>query len=86
LEGPKEKKLKEYQKDFAAHQPEFIIFHSRRSVNRTLAAFPNANYEAATIISGDQAVTDKLEREGIGVDKQAEGSWDSIFEIIKNKC
>lgn len=83
LEGPKESKLEEYRKDFAAHQPEFVIFHSRRSVNRMLAAFPNANYADATIISGDQAVTDKLATQDIEVDLQAEGSWDSIVEKLK---
>lgn len=82
LEGPKESKLQEYRKDFAAHKPEMVIFHSRRSVNRTLAAFPNGNYKDAHIISGDQAVTDKLEKEDLAVDEQAEGSWDSIVEII----
>lgn len=85
LEGPMESKLKEYRKVFAAHQPEFIIFHSRRSVNRTLAAFPNANYEDAYVISGDQAVTDKLATEDIEVDQQAEGSWNSIAKKIINK-
>ncbi len=82
LEGPEEQQLQEYQKDFAAHQPEFVVFHSRRSVNRMLAAFPNANYEDPLVISGDQAVTDKLETEGVNVDEQAQGSWDSILEII----
>lgn len=82
LEGPKEYKLQEFRKNFATHQPEFVIFHSRRSVNRILAAFPNANYDNATVISGDQAVTDKLEKEDIRVDKQAEGSWNSILEIF----
>lgn len=85
LEGPKEEDLREYRKDFAAHQPEFIIFHSRRSVNHMLAAFPNANYENATVISGDQAVTEKLAAKDIEVDQQAEGSWDSIREIIESK-
>ncbi|NIT55159.1 MAG: hypothetical protein GWN00_02590 [Aliifodinibius sp.] len=85
LEGPEENKLEAYRKDFAAHQPEFVIFHSRRSVNRMLAAFPNANFSDPHIISGDQAVTDKLGKEGITVDEQAEGSWDSILEIIKKE-
>lgn len=85
LEGPEENKLEEYRKDFAAHQPEFVIFHSRRSVNRTLAAFPNANFSDPYIISGDQAVTDKLETEDVTVDEQAEGSWDSIREIIEKE-
>lgn len=82
LEGPEESKLQEYRKDFAAHEPEFVIFHSRRSVNRILAAFPNADFNKSTIVSGDQAVTDKLEKEDIMVDIQAEGSWESIVEII----
>ncbi len=85
LEGPEENKLEEYRKDLATHQPEFVIFHSRRSVNRMLAAFPNANFDDPYIISGDQAVTDKLEKEDITVDEQAEGSWSSIFEIIKEE-
>jgi len=85
LEGPKEQKLQEYQKDLAAHEPAVVIFHSRRSVNRTLAAFPNFNYGAAQIISGDQAVTDKLQTEDIEVDAQAEGSWESILEKIQEE-
>ena len=85
LEGPEESKLEDYRKDIAAHQPEFVIFHSRRSVNRTLAAFPNTDYEDAYVISGDQAVTDKLEKEDITADHQAKGSWDSISQKIINK-
>lgn len=82
LEGPKEDDLQEYQKKVQADQPEVIIFHSRRSVNRMLAAFPNLNYEQAQIISGDQAVSDKLEQQEIEVDAQAEGSWDSILKKV----
>lgn len=85
LEGPEEKKLEDYRKDFAAHQPEFMIFHSRRSVNRTLAAFPNANYGDPKIITGDKAVTEKLETEGINADIEAEGSWNSILENINEE-
>lgn len=82
LEGPEEMELQKYQKGLAAHQPEIILFHSRRSVNRIKAAFPNLNYGSAKIISGDQAVTDKLEKEDIKVEAQAEGSWDSILEEV----
>ncbi|MGD8428283.1 MAG: uroporphyrinogen-III synthase [Balneolaceae bacterium] len=82
LEGPEEVELDNYRKDISAREPEIIIFHSRRSVNRTLAAFPNLNYKKANIISGDQAVTDKLKKEGIEVDIQAEGSWASILKKV----
>lgn len=82
LEGPQENVLKEYQQQVTKKQPDVIIFHSRRSVNRILAAFPDLNYKQAHIISGDQAVTDKLEQQDIVADSQAEGSWDSIFEKL----
>lgn len=85
LEGPEEADLQEYQKQVQADQPEVIIFHSRRSVNRMLAAFPNLNFEQARIIAGDQAVTDKLEQQEIEVDSQAGGSWDSILEEVTDK-
>lgn len=82
LEGPEELELQKFQRDLAAHKPEIIIFHSRRSVNRTLAAFPNLDYDDAYIISGDKAVTEKLQTEDIETNAQAEGSWKSITEQV----
>lgn len=83
LEGPEEGKLQEYRKDLAAHDPEIVIFHSRRAVNRITAAFPNLNYDALQVLSGDTAVTEKLEAEGIETDIQAKGSWKSILKKIE---
>jgi len=83
LEGPEEEQLMEYRKDLAAHEPGIAIFHSRRSVNRTLAAFQIFDFSGPTVISGDQAVSEKLEKEGIPVDVQAEGSWDSILKKVE---
>ncbi len=82
LEGPEDEALREYRKELAAHKPAVIVFHSRRSVNRTLAAFPNLNYSDAHVISAAQAITEKLEAENIEVDAQAEGSWDSVLEEV----
>ncbi|MCW9707083.1 uroporphyrinogen-III synthase [Fodinibius salsisoli] len=82
LEGPEEKDLQNYQKQLGENGPEVIIFHSRRSVNRILAAFSNLNYEQAHIIAGDQAVSDKLKQQEIEVDAQAKGSWGSILEEL----
>lgn len=84
LEGPKEEDLQTYRKDLAAHEPEVVIFHSRRSVNRILAAFPNLDFGKIHVFSGDQAVSQKLNTEGIDVDVQAAGSWDSILEKAAN--
>src|SRR5699024_1887443 len=82
LEGPEEEALARYQKQVLAEEPDIVVFHSRRSVNRTLAAYPDLNYNEATIITGDQAVTDKLEKEDIEADRQANGSWNSILEHL----
>ncbi|HLR26326.1 MAG TPA: uroporphyrinogen-III synthase [Fodinibius sp.] len=82
LEGPEEEALAQYQKQVLTEEPDIVIFHSRRSVNRTLAAYPDLNYDEATIITGDQAVTDKLVKEEIDTDRQAGGSWKSIQEHI----
>lgn len=82
LGGPEEGKLQEYREDLAAHDPEIVIFHSRRAVNRITAAFPDLNYDDMQVLSGDTAVTEKLETEGIEMDIQAEGSWESILEKI----
>jgi uroporphyrinogen-III synthase len=83
LEGPTEQDLMSYKKDLTAHDPGIIIFHSRRSVNRTLAAFPTLNYDDIQVISGDQAVTDKLKEKDISVNFQAEGSWQSILGMVR---
>lgn len=85
LEGPKENDLQKYRKDLAAHDPEIVIFHSRRSVNRIKAAFPNLSYSKLLVLSGDQAVSEKLNKEGIKTDIQAEGSWSSILEKIEEE-
>lgn len=85
LEGPDELELKEYREDLASHDPEVIIFHSQRSVTRTLAAFPTLNYDHAHVIAGDNGVSDKLEQEEIEVDAQAAGSWKSILEKVEEE-
>jgi uroporphyrinogen-III synthase len=82
LEGPEEVELQQFRKDLAAHDPALVIFHSRRSVNRITAAFPNLNYNQATVVSANHAVSEKLGTEGIEKHVQADGSWDSIIEEI----
>lgn len=82
LEGPGKSKLKEFQKSVKEQEPDTIIFHSRRSVNRTLAAFPYMSFQDMQIVTGDKAVTEKLEKEDVESDVQAEGSWKSIIEKV----
>lgn len=80
LEGPEEGVLKQYREMVASADPAVVVFHSRRSVNRTLAAFPDLNYSVKTVLTADQGITDKLAGEGIEVTAQAGGSWQSIVE------
>lgn len=82
LKGPKDGELKSYRKELEASNPDVIVFHSRRSVNRTLAAFPDLNYVDIRIISADRAITKKLEEKNIIVAEEAEGSWESIAGLL----
>lgn len=84
LEGPSSQELKSYQRKAEESQVDFIVFHSRRSVIRTQAAFPGLAGDASKIIAGDNAVADKLKEDhNITVDKTAEGNWRSIIEKIE---
>lgn len=82
LEGPGEDKLLSFRKEIARPEPGVIFFHSRRSVTRTLAAFPDIHYGDATVISADKGVTKKLEDKGITVSHEAEGNWESIVDLL----
>jgi uroporphyrinogen-III synthase len=83
LEGPSEERLAGYKKEMAGLQAEAVIFHSRRSVNRTLAAFPDLDYDSLKVISADTGITKKLEYKNIAVDAEGEGSWASVVEILQ---
>ncbi|MDZ7716108.1 MAG: uroporphyrinogen-III synthase [Balneolaceae bacterium] len=82
LKGPDKNELADYQKKIKAEPPEIIVFHSRRSVTRTLAAFENLNLKKPRLVSADKGISRKLEENGIKVDAEAEGSWESIAELI----
>lgn len=78
LKGPEDNELQNYRNALSEKQPEVVIFHSRRSVNRTLAAFPELNFEGLRIISADKGISKKLSEKNIVVDDEAEGNWESI--------
>jgi uroporphyrinogen-III synthase len=82
LEGPDEKELELYRKRVAEKQPDVILFHSRRSVTRTLAAFPYLDYKSIRIISADKGITKKLSEKNIKADEEGEGNWKSIAEML----
>lgn len=82
LEGPSREELDGYRQQLQENPPQTVVFHSRRSVNRTLAAFPDLDYGALQVISADRGISQKLEDRDIGVDAEAEGSWDSIAGML----
>lgn len=82
LEGPEPDELNDFKKKIDNQPPDTIIFHSRRSVNRTLAAFPDLDYSQARLISADKGITNKLQKKGLSIDAEAEGNWQSIAKLI----
>jgi len=82
LEGPEDKDLKKYQQELNEAKPDIIVFHSRRAVNRTLAAFPDLNYTDIHIISADKGVTQHLEEKDISASEEASGNWKSIADLL----
>ncbi len=84
MEGPSEEELELHQNQVANNDIGVVIFHSRRSVNRTLAAFPDLKKTSPTIVAGDKAVAQKLlDDHEIEADRTAEGDWESIFKQLK---
>lgn len=82
LEGPTESQLEDYRRRLSDDAPELVIFHSRRAVNRTVAAFPDLDLSECEVVSGDKGVTDKLEEHDIVCTAQAEGNWQAIGERV----
>lgn len=82
LEGPGKSDLEFYRRQLAESPPDAILFHTRRSVTRTYAAFPDLDYEAIRIISADKGISKKLLEKDITVDDEAEGSWKSIAQKL----
>lgn len=82
LQGPDQEELAGYQQQIKSQPPDILVFHSRRSVIRTLTAFPDLNFGKTTIVAADRAVTEKLKDKNITTDIQAEGSWNSVLQKI----
>lgn len=84
LKGPGKEAISAFKKKLGERLPDVILFHSRRSVTRTLTAFPDLDLNKATIITADRAVTEKLKQKKVATDIEAEGSWNSILKKISN--
>lgn len=62
-----------------------VVFHNRSAVTRTFAAFPDLNVKNLTVFSGSAGVTQHLISKGIEPHFEAEGSWPSIEQLIRQE-
>ena len=79
-----EQRLHAYREIVNQTKPSAVLFHNRSSVIRLKTAFPDLNFESLTCISGSPGVTKKLEQIGITTDLEAEGSWKSMLQLLRN--
>lgn len=84
--GPGRDRLETYRRRLEERPPDAVVFHSRRSVVRTLAAFPSLDLERASVVSADTAITGKLEEEGVTADLEASGSWRSVVKRLAEEA
>ncbi|MGM0459876.1 MAG: hypothetical protein ACQERO_11080 [Bacteroidota bacterium] len=78
-------RVEELQIDCYRNPPEAVLFHNRSSVNRALAAFPDLNFKQMTIFSGSAGVTKHLIDKGYEPHHEADGTWSSIEQLLKDK-
>lgn len=76
------KTLQEYRKKVHATNLDTVIFHSRSSVTRIQAAFPELDFNKLDCISSGQAVTQKLLESNISPALEARSSWRSLLAIL----
>jgi len=62
-----------------------VLFHNRSAVTRTFAAFPDLNVKKLSVYSGSAGVTQHLIGKGMEPHYEAEGSWPSIEQLIKDE-
>lgn len=82
LKGPQEEDLDEFKKKIGKSNPDAIVYHSKRAVNRITAAFPDLKPEDKIVISANPGVTQKLKENEIPVTIEADGSWHSIAQKL----
>lgn len=63
-------------------RPDAILFHSRGSVIRTKAAFPDLDLGSRTLIAASAGVAHKIKQEGLEPTFVANGSWKSVEKLL----
>jgi len=67
-----------YQKIISEKNPDIILFHSKSSVNRTAAAFPELMSDHVIKIAANAGTAQKLISKGYQPDEIANSTWSSV--------
>ena len=63
--------------------PDSILFHSRSSVIRTKAAFPDLDLASYSLVAASAGVAYKMRQENLEPDQTASGSWKAVIDVLK---
>lgn len=74
-----------YQKFISENKPDIILFHSKSSVNRTEAAFPELISDSVIRIAANAGTAQKLNKKGYQTDEIANGTWQSVVEQVEKQ-
>lgn len=74
-----------YQKIISEKKPDIILFHSKSSVNRTEAVFPELMSDNVIRIAANAGTAQKLNNKGYRPDEIANGTWPSVTDQLKKQ-
>jgi len=77
--------VKEKREQLQKKRPDTILFHSRGSVIRTKAAFPDLDLASTTLIAASAGVALKIKQEGLEPAFTANGSWKSVEKLLREE-
>jgi len=81
--GPEAEDLDTYRDTLNEYHPNAILFHSRSSVNRVLAAFPDLRErEDIIMIAGNAGAAQKMKGEDLPVSTLGNGNWHGMVEAL----
>lgn len=79
----KKENIEKKRGELKRRNPDSILFHSRSSVVRTRAAFPDLDLSAKTLVAANAGVAYKMRQEGLEPDYIAAGTWISLVEKFR---
>lgn len=81
-QGPDSDQLETLRRKLNSTAPDVLLCHSRQSVIRTRAAFPDLDWEHPIVGAANKGTAQKLEQEGVEPDIIGDGTYDALFEEL----